>query len=176
MRSFHFMPPNLRVSVVFCQCPPVTEFRLNMLMASEPKTLGEKLKFMREKRDLKLPQVAARTGIAYSTLADMEATAQDKITAIFLLKLAKVYNVTVEELIRGGEPAAANPAETVLSPDELVLIQAFRNGNASLRQRLLGYVDGHSEAPKRRTKKTKETARPFPQPQHGAAEKKARTL
>lgn len=130
-----------------------------MLMSTDSNHLGSKLKHVRETRKLALGFVSERTGIAYSTLADLETRARDKITAIFLVKLAKVYQVTVEELIRGDAPAEFNPADTPLSPEELELIEAFRNAGPASRGKISAYVAGQAEAAPAPGKKAKATSR-----------------
>ncbi len=68
--------------------------------------VGPRLRRLRERRDLTLTALAARTGISKSTLSRLE-TGQRKPSLELLLPLAEAYHLPLDELV--GAPAVGDP-------------------------------------------------------------------
>src|SRR3954453_13405798 len=68
--------------------------------------VGPRLRRFRERRELTLTAVAARTGISKSTLSRLES-GQRKPSLELLLPLADVYHLPLDELV--GAPAVGDP-------------------------------------------------------------------
>ena len=68
--------------------------------------LGDRLRSMRQRRSLTLADVAGQTGIAVSTLSRLESGGR-RPTLELLLPLARVYGVTLDELV--DAPATGDP-------------------------------------------------------------------
>src|SRR3954452_749828 len=68
--------------------------------------VGPRLRRLRERRDMTLTAVAARTGISKSTLSRLE-TGQRKPSLELLLPLAETYHLPLDELV--GAPAVGDP-------------------------------------------------------------------
>src|SRR3954465_12782761 len=68
--------------------------------------VGPRLRRLRERRELTLTAVAARTGISKSTLSRLE-TGQRKPSLELLLPLAEIYRLPLDELV--GAPSASDP-------------------------------------------------------------------
>src|SRR3954451_21325672 len=67
---------------------------------------GPRLRRLRERRDMTLTAVAARTGISKSTLSRLES-GQRKPSLELLLPLAKAFHMPLDELVgapEGGDP------------------------------------------------------------------------
>ena len=69
-------------------------------------TVGPRLRTLRQARQTTLTEVAKRTGISVSTLSRLESGAR-KPTLELLLPLAKVYGVTLDDLV--GAPETGDP-------------------------------------------------------------------
>src|SRR5918997_74254 len=68
-------------------------------MANDPfPGLGARLRAMRQQRSLTLADVATQTGITLSTLSRLESGGR-RPTLELLLPLARVYGVTLDELV-----------------------------------------------------------------------------
>src|SRR3954468_18147744 len=68
--------------------------------------VGPRLRRLRERRDMTLTAVAARTGISKSTLSRLES-GQRKPSLELLLPLAETYHLPLDELV--GAPAVGDP-------------------------------------------------------------------
>jgi transcriptional regulator with XRE-family HTH domain len=68
--------------------------------------VGPRLRRLRERRDMTLTAVAARTGISKSTLSRLES-GQRKPSLELLLPLAETYHVPLDELV--GAPRVGDP-------------------------------------------------------------------
>src|SRR3954454_23304633 len=68
--------------------------------------VGPRLRRLRERRELTLTAVAARTGISKSTLSRLEG-GQQKPSLELLLPLAETYHLPLDELV--GAPAVGDP-------------------------------------------------------------------
>ena len=68
--------------------------------------VGPRLRKLREKRDLTLTAVAAKTGISKSTLSRLES-GQRKPSLELLLPLARLYHLPLDELV--GAPSIGDP-------------------------------------------------------------------
>jgi transcriptional regulator with XRE-family HTH domain len=68
--------------------------------------LGPRLRRLRERRELTLTAVAAKTGISKSTLSRLES-GQRKPSLELLLPLAETYRLPLDELV--GAPAVGDP-------------------------------------------------------------------
>src|SRR5215210_5252721 len=68
--------------------------------------VGPRLRRLRERRELTLTAVAARTGISKSTLSRLEG-GQRKPSLELLLPLAETYHLPLDELV--GAPAVGDP-------------------------------------------------------------------
>src|SRR5215212_8914979 len=68
--------------------------------------VGPRLRRLRERRELTLTAVAARTGISKSTLSRLES-GQRKPSLELLLPLAETYHLPLDELV--GSPAVGDP-------------------------------------------------------------------
>jgi transcriptional regulator with XRE-family HTH domain len=68
--------------------------------------IGPRLRRLRERRDLTLTAVAAKTGISKSTLSRLES-GQRKPSLELLLPLAETYHLALDELV--GAPPAGDP-------------------------------------------------------------------
>ena len=68
--------------------------------------VGPRLRRLRERRELTLTAVAARTGISKSTLSRLES-GQRKPSLELLLPLAETYHLPLDELV--GAPAVGDP-------------------------------------------------------------------
>ena len=69
-------------------------------------TLGPRLRALRRQRDTTLTDLAAETGISVSTLSRLES-GERRPTLELLLPLARVYGVTLDELV--DAPATGDP-------------------------------------------------------------------
>lgn len=99
-----FMPPTLRYSVAKSQRHSVTEFRLNVGMV----TIGDRIRAEREAQGVDRKDLAKSAGIAYSTLADLEAGRSKSTTALH--KIARRLGLRIEWLEYGKGPKRAAPA------------------------------------------------------------------
>src|SRR3954454_20358694 len=68
--------------------------------------VGPRLRRLRERRDMTLTAVAARTGISKSTLSRLES-GQRKPSLELLLPLAETYHLPLDELV--GAPRVGDP-------------------------------------------------------------------
>lgn len=75
---------------------------LDQVLAS----VGQRLRGLRQQRDMTLTELAETTGISVSTLSRLES-GQRRPTLELLLPLAQAYQVPLDELI--GTPAAGDP-------------------------------------------------------------------
>lgn len=90
--------------------------------------VGPRLRAVREQRSATLAQVAEASGISVSTLSRLES-GQRRPTLELLLRLARVHEVAVDDLIRG--PVTADPrvhAEPVHRPGRTMLPLTRRPG------------------------------------------------
>jgi transcriptional regulator with XRE-family HTH domain len=90
--------------------------------------VGPRLRAVREQRAATLAQVSAASGISVSTLSRLES-GQRRPTLELLLRLSRVHEVPVDDLIHG--PATADPrvhAEPVHRPGRLMLPLTKRPG------------------------------------------------
>src|SRR5438046_1224441 len=69
---------------------------------SEPSTVGERIRFIRQKRKLTLEQLAERSEISKSFLWDVERGSD--ISGERLLRVANVLGASLDYLLRGEEP------------------------------------------------------------------------
>jgi transcriptional regulator with XRE-family HTH domain len=82
---------------------------------------GEYLKNLREQRKLSLRDVAAKTGMSYSYLTQIEHGRRRPPGADLLKKLAPVYGVSVRDLLKAaGYLDDIEPAKPTLSEEEEV--------------------------------------------------------
>jgi|SRR4030042_637683 HTH-type transcriptional regulator, competence development regulator len=87
---------------------------------------GEYLKTLRDRSKLSLRDVAARTGMSYSYLTQIEHGRRNAPGAELLKKLAPVYNVPVSDLLKAaGYLEDVSPTKPILSEDEEIEM-AFR--------------------------------------------------
>ena len=98
-------------------------------MRSSGAPLGARIKELREQTGLSQEQLAGRIGVLRATLSQME-NGDRKVTADDLLRLARVFNVSTDELLDvkkplrvtlagGGPPALADsPPERIHVPQE----------------------------------------------------------
>jgi transcriptional regulator with XRE-family HTH domain len=116
-------------------------------------SLGHKLRLMRAERGLSLREAARRAGVVKETISDIERGHSHPYD-VTLAKLAKVYDVPLEELLE--EPALAGkaevPEETGLAEEEgegrsLALIRGLRAYFWDLRLRWLD--PDHKPTPER---------------------------
>ncbi len=68
--------------------------------------VGPRLRRLRERRDMTLTALAAKTGISKSTLSRLEI-GQRKPSLELLLPLAELYHLPLDELV--GAPAVGDP-------------------------------------------------------------------
>ncbi|MCD0443012.1 XRE family transcriptional regulator [Glycomyces sp. A-F 0318] len=68
--------------------------------------VGPRLRALRKEREATLAELSARTGISVSTLSRLESGAR-KPTLEFLLPLARVHGVTLDDLV--GAPPTGDP-------------------------------------------------------------------
>lgn len=68
-------------------------------------TLGDRLRELRKKRELSLPQLAKKTGLSYSFLSEIESGKKD-VTSGRLLLIANALKCSVDYLLTGEEPKA----------------------------------------------------------------------
>src|SRR5918998_4796618 len=68
--------------------------------------VGPRLRKLRQRRDMTLTAVAAKTGISKSTLSRLES-GQRKPSLELLLPLAETYHLPLDELV--GAPAVGDP-------------------------------------------------------------------
>ena len=82
---------------------------------------GEYLKSLRERRKLSLRDVAARTGMSYSYLTQIEHGRRNAPGAELLKRLAPVYGVPVRDLLKAaGYLEDSEPDKLSLSEEEEV--------------------------------------------------------
>jgi DNA-binding XRE family transcriptional regulator len=67
---------------------------------------GPRLRALRRQRDITLDELSAQTGISKSTLSRLESGSR-RPTLELLLPLARVYGVTLDELV--GAPPTGDP-------------------------------------------------------------------
>lgn len=94
-----------------------------------PDTLGSRLRELRKKQaSLTQEDVAAAVGVSRSYIAGIESGGA-KPGRESLVALADFFEVSVDYLIKGGDPMPSQPPETskfAKSPDELALLSLWR--------------------------------------------------
>lgn len=104
---------------------------------------GSRIKDLREKKELTQPQLAEKTGMAQSTISEIENGQSKSPSALALLKLAKFFEVETEWLLTGEGP---KQAVTTMDPDESELLVLFRDLTPAGRVYMLAKVrDFHLE-------------------------------
>ena len=108
-----------------CQRLPVTEFRLNNHVANGPKNLGfcKRVRERREELGMDRQELADKSGLKYSTIADIEN--EQSFSSRRIDALAAALQVTTDYLRDGGELVEV-VSERVLSSREIDLIMAYR--------------------------------------------------
>ncbi len=103
-----FMPPSLRNPVIPCQRHSVTAFRDNLGMKDPALNqsliaVGDRIKHWTKVRGKRRSEVARESGVAYSTLADIENGRQKSSTQI--TEIARVLRLNPHYLATGeGDP------------------------------------------------------------------------
>lgn len=115
------MHPSLRQAVGLRQRPPVTELRDNLTMARPAdlpkfKTLGPRLKYWREKRDLSRRDLGKKVGLKYSTIADIEN--EHSRATKSLHRIAAVLGLNSHYLETDEGDPEANPEALPPQPNE----------------------------------------------------------
>jgi transcriptional regulator with XRE-family HTH domain len=93
-------------------------------MKSSGGALGTRIKVLREQTGLNQEQLAGRIGVLRATLSQME-NGDRKVTADDLLRLARVFNVSTDELLDARKPlrvtlAAGGPSAPVAERSERI--------------------------------------------------------
>lgn len=106
-------------------------------------SIQEKLKDLRVARHLTLPELAAKTGIASSTLGEYENNDYKDITSHSLEVLAKYYGVSIDYLmgITENNTEALTPLEELHLTDDAVAV--LKSGK--INTRLLSEIIAHPE-------------------------------
>lgn len=103
------------------------------------KAIGERLRMFRREARYSQQALSSQTGINRSSLSDIE-NGQRAVDAIELLKLARLYSTTVDDLLdtgmtgATGQPHAAVATRLLLATERLELLE--------LRLRALTQTDG----------------------------------
>jgi transcriptional regulator with XRE-family HTH domain len=114
---------------------PVTDFRDTSGMPF----IGRNIKKARDRLGLSQGDLADRSGLAPSTISDLENERQKSTTKIH--RVAKALNMTVEELERGDLPKEANDqsvARAYLSEREEELLRLFRAATPAVKRAIEG--------------------------------------
>lgn len=128
---------NLRHSVTQGQRVPVTEFRLN----AEMETIGDRIRRIRTKKGISRKTLERETGLAYSTIADIENGNQRSSTRLH--KIAQALGVTIEELEDGTmSPEPPIPGPQALTRREQMLIRKFRAATPDGKRAIEGAASG----------------------------------
>jgi transcriptional regulator with XRE-family HTH domain len=96
------MTPRLRFSVIEVQRHSVTELRQSGVMEIKPITIGDRIRLRRKQLKRTQGDVAKASGLATSTISDLENHYQDSTTEIH--SVAATLGVRVEWLATGEEP------------------------------------------------------------------------
>jgi transcriptional regulator with XRE-family HTH domain len=150
MRFAHeFMDAETTVSRNFCQRLPVTEFRLNGLMAKKPPNYGfcKRVRDRRVELHMDRHELSDKSGLKYSTIADIEN--ENSFSSRRIDALAQALRTTPEYL-RSGVKTTEVISERVLSPREKGLVMAYRALTESSRVTLDGFI---KTLPKKRSGK-----------------------
>lgn len=138
---------SLRYAVSESQRHAVTEFRLNREMG-DGKTIGGRVKERRKELGIKPGELAKLTGIAASTLSDLEHDRSKRSTALDVIAHALQ---TTPAALRGDEkhPSAdvgshQKSAESSLNARETLLIERFRKASEPARREAEAYLAGAS--------------------------------
>lgn len=95
--------------------------------------MGQRIKVRRKKLKMSRPELVKRSGIPYSTLADIENERQKSSTALHII--AKVLQTTPEWLSdEAGPEEAGETMESPLTLREQQLLAAFRDAGKDLRE------------------------------------------
>jgi transcriptional regulator with XRE-family HTH domain len=130
-------------------------------MAKPPPLLGQRIRNIRLSLKIPLKDVAERARMQISTLSDIEQNAQEGMKVKYLLALARVFGMSVEELVEGAGLPAQIPHRQVLSDAEAKIIDHYRASNSKVRAKIAAYVSGLEDGVETRTTK-KADSRPFP--------------
>lgn len=88
-------------------------------------TLGEKIRFLRERKNLKQKELAIELGVAQQTLSHYEKGRIEPDYGI-LLNLAEIFDVSVDYLLgRNDDPFAIKAVKAVSFDDKLIDISAL---------------------------------------------------
>lgn len=125
-----------------------TKSRLITYVNSELKSLGQRIAFARNRKDMSQPELARRVGVRQSTIGNIESGARKRPQR--LLEIADALGVTQQWILTGALPMDASPPDHLsvqevraiygaegLSEIERVLVQLFRQSRPTVQQRLL---------------------------------------
>ncbi len=73
-------------------------------------SIGEKLVQLRKSKNLTQKEVAENIGVSYQAVSKWERN-ENLPDALLLVQIADLYEVTVDELLRGGSLLSASPKE-----------------------------------------------------------------
>jgi len=114
-------------------------------------SLGSYLRSLRETLSLTLRAVEKETGISNAFLSQLESGKVKQPSPIILYKLAKVYQVSYEELMEGaGYPVPSNHSGTMQSPP--IIFNRLGNITKEEEQELLDYLAYIRSRARRRNK------------------------
>lgn len=150
MRFAHeFMGADATVSRNLCQRLSVTEFRLNGLMAKKLPNYGfcKRVRDRRKELHMDRHELADKSGLKYSTIADIEN--ENSFSSRRIDALAHALRTTPEYL-RSGVEAVEVVSERVLSDREKDLVMSYRALTESSRIALDGLI---KNLPKKRSGK-----------------------
>lgn len=108
--------------------------------------ISQKIFELMEQRGMTQKEFSEQTEISQSTISDWKRKKTNP-SADKILKICEVLQVTPNELLSEKESKETDPESScdyVLSQDEHILIETFRNLDVKHKQRLLGYLEALS--------------------------------
>jgi transcriptional regulator with XRE-family HTH domain len=105
-------------------------------MDSSKKELGQRLKYCREKKNLKQNKIALTLGVHNSTLAKYESGKREPDTET-LIKLSELYGVELDWLLTGHR---GNGDEIVISPKENIFFKEYGKLSEDDKQKALEHI------------------------------------
>lgn len=144
-----FMGADATVFRKSCQRLSVTGFRLNASMGKEPPNLGfcKRVRDRRKELDITRHELAEKSGLKYSTIADIEN--ENSYSSRRIDALAYALETTTEYL-RSGTGTKDVVSERVLSDPEKSLVMAYRELTPTSRESIEQVI---KNLPKRRSGK-----------------------
>ena len=114
-----------------------------MLKAGVEMIISEKIFVLLEQRGMSQKEFSERTGISQSTISDWKRK-QTNPSADKILKICEVLQVSPYELLSEEKDSYSGfnaDHDIVLSRDETLLLENYRNFSSRQKERLMGYLE-----------------------------------